>query len=114
MVEPLQITFQGMEPSPAVEQDIRRRASKLDRFRDHVLGCHVTVTAPHRHHRKGKPYDVHIDISVPGGELVVSREPGDVNAHDDVYVAVRDAFHAAGRQLEEFVEKQRESRSAPS
>jgi ribosome-associated translation inhibitor RaiA len=40
---------------------------------------------------------------VPGKGLVVSRDPGD--AHDDVYVAIRDAFDAAGRQLAEHERK---------
>jgi ribosome-associated translation inhibitor RaiA len=42
---------------------------------------------------------------VPGKELVVSRDPGDVHAHKDVYVAIRDAFDAAERQLAEHGRK---------
>lgn len=98
---PLQITFRNMDPSEAVESKIRERATKLDRFASHVTSCRVIVEAPHKHHHKGALYQVLIDISVPGKELVVSRTPHDNHAHEDVYVAVRDAFDAARRQLED-------------
>jgi ribosome-associated translation inhibitor RaiA len=62
----------------------------------------VSVEAPHKHHHKGKLYAVHIDLRVPGGEIVASREPGQDHSHEDVYVAVRDAFDAVGRQLQDL------------
>jgi ribosomal subunit interface protein len=100
---PLQITFHGMAPSPAVEARVRERAERLERFAEHINSCRVVVEAPHHRRTKGKHYEVRIDINVPGKELVVSRKPGDVNAHEDVYVAIRDAFDAARRQLEDHV-----------
>jgi hypothetical protein len=42
---------------------------------------------------------VRIDLTVPGAELVVSRDPELDHGHEDVYVAIRDAFDAARRQL---------------
>ena len=63
---PLQISFHGMEPSPAIEARIREKAAKLERFHDRIVGCKVVIEAPHRHHHKGKLYNVRIDISVPG------------------------------------------------
>lgn len=99
---PLQITFRNMDPSEAVEARIRERAEKLDRFASHIMSCRVIVEAPHKHHHKGTLYQVLIDITVPGKELVVSRAPHDNHAHEDVYVAVRDAFDAARRQLEDY------------
>lgn len=101
MQVPLQITFRNMDPSEAVETKIRERAAKLERFAAHINSCRVIVEAPHKHHHKGGLYQVLIDITVPGKELVVSRTPHDNHAHEDVYVAVRDAFDAARRQLEE-------------
>jgi len=38
---------------------------------------------------------------------VVSRDHHDKQAHEDVYVALRDAFAAASRQLEEYGRIQR-------
>jgi len=52
------------------------------------------VEAPHKHKNQGLLYNVSIDISIPGAELAVKRE-----AHEDVYVAIRDAFDSARRQL---------------
>ena len=72
---PLQITFRDMAPSPAIEDNIREKAAKLDELHDGIMGCRVTVEAPHRHHHKGKAYVVRIDLTVPGGELVINREP---------------------------------------
>ncbi len=55
-----------------------------------------------RHKRKGKEFAVRIDLKVPGGELVVTRE------HDeDLQVALRDAVDAARRQLEDYARGQR-------
>ena len=60
------------------------------------------VAAPHQHHRKGNHFEVRIELRVPGAELAVSNKPGDINAHEDVYVAIRDSFDAMERQLEEW------------
>ena len=104
---PLQITFHGMEPSPAIEARIREKAAKLEHFHDRIVGCKVVVEAPHRHHHKGKLYNVRIDISVPGKDVFVGHSGPLNHAHEDVYVAIRDAFNAAGRQLEDHVRRMR-------
>ena len=105
---PLEISFRNMDPSPAVEARIREKAAKLERFHDRIVGCTVVVEAPHRHHHKGKLYSVHIDISVPGKDhLIVDRAKPADQAHEDVYVAVRDAFNAAVRQLEDYTRRMR-------
>lgn len=127
---PLQITFRNMPPSEAIETNIREKAKKLASFHNRIMSCRVVVEAPHRHHRKGKAYEVRIDLIVPGGELVInrpptrleaaklsllersekelteSREPSKHGAHEDVYVAIRDAFNAAGRKLQDHVRRQ--------
>lgn len=104
---PLQISFRGMDHSAAVEQSIRECAEKLERFCQDIMSCRIIVEAPHRHHHKGNLYHVRIDIGVPDGELVVSRRPDQAHAHEDIYVAIRDAFDAARRQAEDYVSKRR-------
>lgn len=104
---PLQITFRNMEPSEMMEQNIRERAEKLDQFYDQIMSCRVMVEAQHRHHHQGNVYHVRIDMTVPGDELVVSQDPGMDHAHEDIYVAIRDAFDAARRQLEDFGRRHR-------
>lgn len=91
---PLQITARNFELTEALEEAIRRKADKLDQFSDNIVACRVVVDCPHRHHHKGALYNVTIDLSVPGHEFVVSHEP-----NEDLYVALRDAFDAARRQL---------------
>jgi len=108
MQTPLQITFRDMEPSAAVEANIREKASKLEQFYDQIMSCCVLVEVPHGHHHQGKLYQVRIDLGVPDGELVVSHEHHHKDqAHEDVYVAIRDAFDAMKRQLEDHVRKRR-------
>ncbi|MFC3674463.1 HPF/RaiA family ribosome-associated protein [Ferrovibrio xuzhouensis] len=104
---PLQISFRNMDPSDAVVTRIHEKARLLDRFYGRVSACRVTVEAPHRHHHKGNLYRIRIDLTVPGGELVVDRSPDEHHAHADVYVAIRDAFDAAIRRLEDFSRHQR-------
>lgn len=104
---PVQLSFRNMDPSDAVEANIREKADKLERYFDRIISCRVVVEAPHRRHGKGKLYEVHIDVTVPGKELVVNHSGPKNHAHEDVYVAVRDAFNAMGRQLEDHARKVR-------
>lgn len=104
---PLQITFRGIPHSEAVEAKIREKASKLDRFHSHIMSCRVAVEAEHHHHHQGNQYHIRIDITTPGKELVISREHHDKQAYEDIYVAIRDAFNVATRQLEDYARIQR-------
>ena len=104
---PLEITFRNMDPSPALEDNIRDKASKLERYCDRIMSCRVAVEAQHKHHHKGNIYHCRIDLTVPGKELAVSREPHKDHSHEDPYVAVRDSFDAMRRQLEAFSRQKR-------
>lgn len=104
---PLQLVFRNLDPSPAIEAKIRERVGKLDLYYDQIMSCRVAVEAPHKHHHKGKLYHVRINLTVPDKELVVSREPDQHHAHEDVYVAIRDAFDAMRRQLEDYARRRR-------
>ena len=104
---PLQITFRHMDPSPALETRIRELAGRLDRYAQEIMSCRVVIEAPHRHHQQGKLFSVHLDITLPGGELAVTRDAHDKHAHEDAHVALRDAFNAAARQLEQRVQRRR-------
>lgn len=107
MQVPLEITFRNLPPSPAIEADIREKAAKLDAFYDRITSARVVVETPHRQHRQGKLFHVRIDLRVPGRQLVVSREPAAHHAYEDVYVAIRDAFDNAKRQLEDYARETR-------
>ncbi|MHB8535333.1 MAG: ribosome hibernation-promoting factor, HPF/YfiA family [Sulfuricaulis sp.] len=102
MQVPLQVTLKDMAQSEAVESRIREKTEKLGRFYDRIISCRVVVETPQRHQHQGKLYSVRIDLTVPGAELVVNRAQD-----EDVYVAIRDAFVAITRQLEDFARRQR-------
>lgn len=104
---PLQITFRHMDPSPAIEARIRQRAEELDQFFDRITSCRVVVECRHNRHQQGKLFEVRIDLTVPGSEIVVGRDPGMNHAHEDAHVAVRDAFDAARRRLEDHARERR-------
>ncbi|HEX7327782.1 MAG TPA: HPF/RaiA family ribosome-associated protein [Casimicrobiaceae bacterium] len=100
---PLQLTVRGMEHSPAVDDRVREHVDALERFHPRITACRVVVTESHKHQQQGRHFEVRLDVRVPGhAEIVVNRQ------HDeDVYVAMRDAFQAAGRQLEEVARVKR-------
>jgi ribosome-associated translation inhibitor RaiA len=104
---PLQITFRHMDPSPALEARIRQRAEELDHFFDRITSCHVVVECQDPRHRQGKLFAVRIDLTVPGGEIAVGRDSGANHAHENAHVAVRDAFDAARRRLEDHARDRR-------
>jgi ribosomal subunit interface protein len=101
MQVPLEVVFHNAERSPAVEQAVRERVAKLEKFADNLTSCRVTIEAPHKHHHQGNLYAVRVDLRCPGSELVANRSPSADHAHEDVYVAIRDAFRAARRQLQD-------------
>lgn len=94
------IRFVGMEPSDAVASATREKIAKLELFCPEIMACHVIVELPHRHRNQGRRFAIRLDLTLPGRELVVSRVE-----HEDVYVALRDAFDDMKRQLEETMRR---------
>jgi len=102
-----QVTFDDIPIDEAVREAAFDHVGQLERYSDRITGCHVVVAQPHRRHREGRLYSVRIDMLVPGGEIVVNREHHLDHAHEDALVALRDAFLAARRQLEDHVRRLR-------
>ena len=129
MQSELVIVFHDLSHSKAIEDNLRERVAKLESLHDRLISCRVVVEAPHRHHHKGTAYIVRIDLKVPGGELLINRTPKHLAAakpakgeepdktvterhgpskhaaHEDVYVAIRDAFNAAERKLRDHARR---------
>jgi len=99
---PLQITIKGVPHSDALDAGIREKAAKLEEFHPRITRCHVTVEESGKHQHQGRRFAVRIDLRVPGREIAVTHEH-----HEDVFVALRDAFDAAKRQLEDVVREKR-------
>jgi ribosome-associated translation inhibitor RaiA len=99
---PLQITYRDLPHSEALDTRIREKAAKLEEFHHHIISCRVTVEEQQRHSLRGNQFCVRLDIKVPQHEIAITRDH-----HEDVYVALRDAFAAAYRKLEDTVRMQR-------
>jgi ribosomal subunit interface protein len=100
METPLEITFRNLDHSDAVEAKVREKAMKLEQVFDRITSCRVMIEALNRQHVKGNLFRIHIEVGVPGKQVVVDNS-GKNHAHEDVYVALRDAFNAARRRLED-------------
>lgn len=101
MSVPVQVTFRDIPPSEALENKIRERAAKLERFFDRITRCQVVVEELEHSHQTGNLYNVRVEIGIPTREpVVVNRTPPARSSHQDAYIAVRDAFDAAERKLE--------------
>jgi ribosome-associated translation inhibitor RaiA len=100
---PIQVVFRDVLALPWLEEDIRRRAEKLEQFTPHLMSCHVVVESLGHHHQQGRRYVVKIDLRVPGAEIFA----GEHHANEDVGIAVRGAFDAVRRRLEDFERRRR-------
>lgn len=102
-----QICFRNVEETQAIRGAIDKQVQRLERFFPKIIGCNVTVAAPHHHHRKGNPFQVRVDISVPGREIIVSPHPQRGGAGEDLYSAISGAFQAAIRCLRDYFQIRR-------
>ncbi len=107
MATPTTITFRTMDPSPFVEASIQRWVDRLATAFPRIERCDVVIDRPHRHGRHGNLFHVRIDLVTPHKVIAVSADPGQDHSHEDVYVAIGDAFRAARRQLHDHAEIQR-------
>jgi cold shock CspA family protein/ribosome-associated translation inhibitor RaiA len=98
---PLKIVFRGLRPSEAVKEKAQERAEELDQFSPMLVRCEVWIESDRGHHRKGRRYTVRVRATAPGEELDIDRQP----PQEDVYVAIRDAFDAMRRRLEDHQRK---------
>ena len=121
-----QIAYRDVEPSPALERLIKAEAAKLERFVHGIVSCRVLVEHTHRRHKHGSPFNVRIDLSLPGAELVVNHtddvrpvppasddapervhKSAEREGHKDPQLAVRAAFSTLTRRLQEYVKQRR-------
>lgn len=121
---PVDVTFRGMDSSPALVSQIEAHANRLERQRSDILRCHVVVELP-RHREHGNPFHVTVYVSVPGEDIIVSHEPqGEAGLRQtreeervkstevgmgarDASVAVNEAFKRARRQLQDHLSRRR-------
>ena len=102
---PPRIAFHGLEPSDSLRLLVERRLAKLELAYPRITSCRVAIEQPHRHHRRGGVWHVNVRVGVPGDEIAVSREAERGGRHRDAAAAVRDAFDAVRRQLNDRAER---------
>ena len=107
MMLPLQITLRHMDSSPALEARIRELASKLDRFSTQIIRCHVIVQPLAHHKHQGVLYDFRIEVTLPDEKIAIRHAHAADHAREDPYVALRDAFRATRRRLEDYERRRR-------
>jgi ribosome-associated translation inhibitor RaiA len=113
---PLQIVFHQLEPSAALEAEIRKRVAKLEKLYGRLTSCRVSVGALHQQHRTGNVYEVHIEIAAPGGLIVVSQEPHHIEERHRKPTprnAIHDAFKTAEKRLKDFKAQRNDARVEP-
>jgi cold shock CspA family protein len=93
---PLRIESRNVVLQPGITRRIERKAAKLEQAFDRIIDCRVAVDGPGEQ-RKGAEFNVRLDVSVPGNTIVVDR-----CRSTNLAVAIRQAFDAARRRLEEF------------
>jgi cold shock CspA family protein/ribosome-associated translation inhibitor RaiA len=121
---PVEIVFEHVRRSDGIEAEVRERTAWLDQFYDSIMRCRVVVAIPHRHHDRGNHYQVRIDLTVPGEEIVVNHEAtlrGSLQdldepritkgtetetVHKHLRVTIREAFDIARRRLQDFARRQ--------
>lgn len=108
MQVPLEVTFRNMGHSDAIEALVRERVEKLEKFFSRITSCRVIVEqSAHREKARALVYHARVQVRVPGGELVGDKEPPPQRFHEDLHIALRDAFDAVARELEDFVRRER-------
>jgi ribosomal subunit interface protein len=103
-MQPVQIVIRDMPKSQALQDHIREKAEKLPNYYNHIHSVRVVIELPQKHKRHGKLFRVRIDLTVPGKQLIVNH-----HMNEDVYVAIRDAFKALLRRLEDYASIRRGS-----
>jgi len=96
------ITFRHIDHSGALEDRARKLGSRLARFSERITQCHMTLEGPGNRRDRGAPYLVKIDLTVPGAQIHADSLHADGAGHKDIYLALRDAFNNAKRQLQDL------------
>ncbi|HUA33550.1 MAG TPA: HPF/RaiA family ribosome-associated protein [Candidatus Binataceae bacterium] len=103
MQRALQITSRNFELTAAIRTTIEQHAKALEQYFGRLTGCHVVLEAPAvHHHRHGGPFKVSIDLRTPQAEISINKQQA-----QDLPVAIREAFDAARRRLEDHLRELR-------
>jgi ribosomal subunit interface protein len=107
VISDTKVVFRGLDHSPAVEEVVHKRLEKLQRYNHDIKSLRVILESPHNNHHKGKVFHVGVEAMIPNHDLVINHDQHDKHSHEDIYVAIRDAFDAMERRLKAVSTRQR-------
>jgi ribosome-associated translation inhibitor RaiA len=109
MQAPIEIAFQHYEPSEDVRAEIAKQAKRLEKFSDRITSCHVAIAGTQTRHRQGEQFKIDIRIAMPERhDVIVTKTHGDAPEREHPLVAIREAFDAAVRQIEDVASEMRD------
>lgn len=104
---PLKVDYKNFEDHPDLNPLIQEQVEKLEKYFDRITSCHVVISKPHNRHSSGHVFHVHIDLHIPGNNIAITREPERDERHEEVGLAIRDAFKIAKRKLQDYSDRLR-------
>jgi ribosome-associated translation inhibitor RaiA len=99
-MDSLRISFRNLDPSPSAEEQVRRRVAELAEDDGRITSCRVVMELGRHGHDPGSLFRVHLDVMLPGGEILVTE------AREDLHAAIRDSFDLARRRLHDQARRQ--------
>lgn len=104
-----EVVLRGIPASGALERYIGEQARRLEGICGPIRSFQVLAEALRPAEPQAAQVAVRLSVALPGTEVVVNREHA-----SDVYIALRDAFAAAGVQLRDHVRRGKPGRGAQS
>jgi ribosome-associated translation inhibitor RaiA len=96
-----EVSYRNMEPSDALNDQVRSKVAGLERLRQSITACHVFIERVSRRAQRGKGshFRVRAELSVAGETLVAGREPVFAQPREDPHRAVDEVFDTLRRRL---------------
>lgn len=101
------VSFDGVAVDDAIRDAALAHVHDLEKLSRDIVGCHVVLSQPHQHRRRGRLWSARIELVIPGADIIVNRTHHLDHAHEDPLVTLRDAFGAARRRLEDCIQRRR-------
>jgi cold shock CspA family protein len=99
MQTPVDIAFRRCEPSEEIRSEIAAQVQRLEKFSSRITSCRIVVNGPQT--RQGL-FHIELRIALPKHkDVVVGRWHGEAGDREHPRVAIREAFDAAARQVED-------------
>jgi hypothetical protein len=104
----IQIIFEGVVRSDAIEGCIRQEWEGLSDIGAPVTSSRVVVSQPRAKHFSGDPCRLRVHLTVEGSpDININHDPGAGRRSDAMRLAVCDAFRIVRRRLEDSVRRSR-------